>query len=95
MRELNDALTYEEVKAALKRMKKGKGVGGDKFNFEMLEKGGSTCGTCGTICMQFYSVVGRTNTFRKNGWKVSLCHCIREGVLKTLETTVDSRWVVM
>ena len=37
-RELNDALTYEEVNAALKRMKKGKGVGGDKFNFEMLEK---------------------------------------------------------
>ena len=32
-RELNDSLTYEEVKAALKRMKKGKGVGGDKFNF--------------------------------------------------------------
>ena len=40
LRELNDALTYEEVKAALKRMKKRKGVGGDKFNFEMLEKGG-------------------------------------------------------
>ena len=40
LRELNDALTYEEVKAALKRMKKRKGVGGDKFNFEMLEKKG-------------------------------------------------------
>ena len=28
LRELNDSLTYEEVKATLKRMKKGKGVGG-------------------------------------------------------------------
>ena len=91
LRELNDSLTHEKVKAALKRMKKGKGVGGDKFNFEMLEKGGSTCGT---VCMQFYSCAGRKITFRRNGWKVSLCHCIREGMLKTLEATVKSRWVV-
>ena len=38
LRELNDSLTYEEVKAALERMKKGKGVSGDKLNFEMLGK---------------------------------------------------------
>ncbi len=37
---LGDPLLYEEMKAAIKRMKRGKGVGVDKFNFEMLEKGG-------------------------------------------------------
>ena len=79
MRELNDALTYEEVKAAPKRMKKGKGVGGDKFNFEMQEKGGEY------LWHNLHAVLqccGRKNTFRKNGWKVSLCHCIREGMLR-------------
>ena len=45
LRALNDSLTIEEVKAALKRMKKGKGVGGISSTLRCWEKEGSTCGT--------------------------------------------------
>ena len=38
--QLESALTYEEVVKAIKGMKKGKGVGGDKVSAEMLLEGG-------------------------------------------------------
>ena len=38
--ELNQAPTYEEVVKAIKGLKKGKGVGGDKISSEMLVNGG-------------------------------------------------------
>ena len=38
--ELDRAPTYEEVVKAIKRLKKGKGVGGDKVSAEMIVNGG-------------------------------------------------------
>ena len=38
--QLESPIAYEEVVKAIKSMKKGKGVGGDKVSSEMLLKGG-------------------------------------------------------
>ena len=38
--QLESPIAYEEVVKAIKSMKKGKGVGGDKVGSEMLLKGG-------------------------------------------------------
>ena len=38
--ELQSQISYREVEEALKRMKRGKGVGGDKISMEMIQGGG-------------------------------------------------------
>ena len=35
--ELQSQISYREVEEALKRMKRGKGVGGDKMSMEMIQ----------------------------------------------------------
>ena len=62
----DDSLTYEEVKAALKRMKKGKGVGGDKFNFEMLEKRRGVL-VAQSACSSTVLLGGKTHSARMDG----------------------------
>ena len=39
-KELQSQISYREVEEALKRMKRGKGVGGDKISMEMIQGGG-------------------------------------------------------
>ena len=39
-KELQSQISYREVEEALKRMKREKGVGGDKISMEMIQGGG-------------------------------------------------------
>ena len=73
-------------------MKRGEGVGGDKFNFEMLEKGGEylwhNLHAILHCCWEEEHILQE--------WTEGIIVPLHKGgVLKTLETTVESRWVVM
>ena len=64
--ELQAPISLEEVKEAIKGMKRGKGVGGDKISLEMIQGEGRFC--C-EIYIEYFNVAGRRNMFQKNGWK--------------------------
>ena len=69
--ELQSQISYREVEEALKRMKRGKGVMGDKISMEMIQGEGRSYGTTFTHC---YNAAGRKSIFRKIEWKESSCH---------------------
>ena len=65
------------MEEALKKMKRGKGVGGDKISMEMIQGEGRSYGTTFTHC---YNAAGRKSIFWRIGWKESSCHYTREGM---------------
>ena len=75
--ELQSKISYREVEEVLKRMKRGKGVGGEKISMEMIQGEGRSYGTTFTHC---YNAAGRKSIFRRIGWKESSCHYTREGM---------------
>ena len=64
--ELQAPISLEEVKEAIKGMKRGKGVGCDKISLEMIQGEGRFC--C-EIYIEYSNVAGRRNIFQKKGWK--------------------------
>ena len=73
-------------------MKKGKGVGGDKFNFEMLEKGREylwhNLHAVLQCCWEEEHILQE--------WMEDIIVPLHKGEdAKDIGTTADSRWVVM
>ena len=79
--QLESALTYEEVVKAIKGMKKGTGVGGDKVSAKMLLEGGEilwhNLHALLQVCWEEEFIPG-------SGWKAPLCHFIKSVMRGTL-----------